>query len=258
MHRFFVSPENLSKELIPLNGETHHHLRSVLRLRPQSEILILDGRGQICRCRLERVEAKSSLARVLVRWWERETALPMKLLQGIPKGDKMTQILQKGTELGITEFQPVLTEHGIARVPAERRTHIQRRWETIVREAARQCCRPLLPVLHPPLDLGQALAGCREELRLLLWEKASSPLAAALPEKAPDGVALLVGPEGGISDQEAALAERHRFLPVRLGPRILRTETAGWTIAAILQHCYGDLNLTEGEKAHRPEKQDPA
>jgi len=246
MHRFFVPPEDMSQDLITLTGETHHHLRTVLRLRPLAEILLLDGRGQICRCRLERTDGQSSLARVQERWWEAETALPVKLLQGLPKGEKMAQILQKGTEMGLTEFQPVLTEHCALHIPADRQSRILQRWEVIVREAARQSGRPILPVVRPLAGLSQALSACREEFRLVLWEKATTPLVDAMPAEKPGSVVLLIGPEGGLSAAEAALAEKYHFIPVRLGPRILRTETAGWAVAAILQHCFGDLNRTEG------------
>jgi 16S rRNA (uracil1498-N3)-methyltransferase len=241
MRRFFVPPADLRGETVPLGAETAQHLGTVLRLGPGAEILLLDGEGTVCRCVVESLGRRGGAARVLERRREAETALPVHLLQGLPKGEKMELVLQKGTELGITAFTPVLAGRGVAVPPVERGAKRLERWARIVREAARQCGRPCLPLLSPPLPLAEALAGCRQELRLMLWEEESRPLAEVLPAGAPRDVALLVGPEGGFAAAEAQAALRAGFVPVRLGPRILRTETAGLAAAAILQYRYGDL-----------------
>lgn len=237
MRRFFVPPENLLGEEVLLPGETSHHLGSVLRLGPGEEVLLLDGLGTLCRCRIETLSRRQGTARVLERWHEEESAFPVRLVQALPKGDKLDLILQKGTELGVTAFVPVSAGRSIAR-PAEGRSE---RWERIVREAARQCRRPRLPIVAPPVPLTEALADCTEDLRLMLWEKESRPLADILPAAPPRNAAVLIGPEGGFSDQEAEAARGAGFVPVSIGPRILRTETAGFAVASILQYLYGDL-----------------
>lgn len=241
MRRFFVSPQTLHADPVPLSEEIVHHLAAVLRLSAGEEVLLLDGEGRLCRCRLESLGRRGGTARVLECWQETESALPVRLLQGLPKGEKMELVLQKGTELGLTAFTPVLAERSIPVPAAERGEKRRQRWERIIREAARQSRRTHLPRLGAVLPLAEALQECGEELRLLLWEEESRPLAEVLPAAAPRDVAVLVGPEGGLSAAEVALARRAGFVPVGLGPRILRSETAGLAIAAVLQYLYGDL-----------------
>lgn len=259
MHRFFVAPELLKGEEIVLPSEVLHHL-CVLRLRGGEEILLLDGSGLLCRCRIASLGKRGGTAHVTQRWREEESAFPVTLLQGVPKGDKMDLILQKGTELGIARFVPVLTGRSIPAPGGSREGGRLERWGRIVREAARQCRRPRLPALDPPVAMAEALADRREELRLFLWEEESRPLAAVLPEIPPRDAVVLVGPEGGFSCEEAKAAVRGGFLPVRLGPRILRSETAGFVVASILQHRYGDLGADRGadpQDLAAPPKENP-
>jgi len=241
MRRFFVPPESLRSERVPLSEEIAHHLATVLRLPVGEEILLLDGEGTVCRCRLESLSRRAAVAGVLERRQQREGVLPVRLLQGLPKGEKMELVLQKGTELGLAAFTPVLAARSVPTPSAERGEKRLRRWERIVREAAQQSRRVVLPCLDGVLPLDEALRQSREELRLLLWEEASRPLAEVLPVAAPRDVAVLVGPEGGFSAEEVAAARAAGFIPVGLGPRILRSETAGLALAAVLQYLYGDL-----------------
>jgi 16S rRNA (uracil1498-N3)-methyltransferase len=241
MRRFFVPPENLQLDPVPLTEEIVHHLGAVLRLQVGEEIILLDGQGRLCRCRLDFLDRRAGTARVLECRQETESALPVRLLQGLPKGDKMDLVLQKGTELGLAAFTPVLAERSIPALSADRGEKRRQRWERIIREAAQQSRRAHLPRLGAVLPLTAALQECDEELRLLLWEEESRPLAAVLPAAAPRDVAVMVGPEGGFSAAEVAVARRAGFVPVSLGPRILRSETAGLAMAAVLQYLYGDL-----------------
>lgn len=253
MRRFFVPPQSLADDPVLLDGDTLHHMTSVLRLPVGEEVLLLDGTGNLSHCRLIRLDRKAGAARVLRRWRETETAFPIQLLQSLPKGDKMELILQKGTELGITRFVPVLAGRSTPKPPEQREDSRLQRWQRIIREAARQCRRPRLPSLSATVPLAEALAACDAELRLLLWEQECRPLAETLPGRRPASAAVLVGPEGGFSAEEARTAAAAGFIPVGLGPRILRSETAGFAVAAILQHHYGDLgsvptpDLPQGE-----------
>lgn len=239
MRRFFVPAPALLGPEVPLPTEVVHHLGTVLRLARDAEILLLDGHGTVCRCRIEQLDRRSGRALVLERWRQAETAFPVRLLQGVPKGDKMELVLQKGTELGVCAFTPVLTGRSLPAGGSE--GNRQKRWQRVLEEAARQSRRAHLPSLDGPLPLAAALADSHEELRLLLWEKGTRPLAEALPSHRPANAAVLIGPEGGFSVEEAAQAMAAGFLPVGLGPRILRAETAGLALAAILQFHYGDL-----------------
>jgi 16S rRNA (uracil1498-N3)-methyltransferase len=248
MHRFFVPSLDPGDEQMPLPDEVRHHL-GVLRAKAGEEILLLDGAGTLCRCRLETVGRAGAQARILARWQEKETAFPIHLFQALPKGEKMELILQKGTELGIRAFTPVLAGRSVPTREKARADNRLQRWHRIVREAARQCRRPLLPQLAAPHPLPQALELCEEELRLLLWEEESRPLAEILPAEPPRSAAVLVGPEGGFDREEVDAARRAGFIPVRFGPRILRSETAGFAVAAVLQYQYGDLGPRREETA---------
>lgn len=234
--RFFVPAASLAGDPVTIDGEPLHHLRTVLRLGPGSEILLLDGTGACCRVRLMTVDRHQATATVIAHRFEQERPCPLRLLQALPKGDKFELVLQKGTELGVTVFQPVLSGRAVSR-PEKGKPE---RWERIVAEAARQSRRPCLPQLEPLRPLAEALTQVDEPLRLVLWEQGARSLAEVLPAQAPTGVAVLVGPEGGFSAAEITDVGTAGFLPVHLGPRILRTETAGLAIAAVLQHLYGD------------------
>lgn len=234
MHRLFVAPETLQNAVVAICGEAFHHV-SVLRLRVGDEVLLLDGCGGLGRAVLRSVSRNAVQAEVLERWDEGEDLLPLRLIQGLPRGEKFEWLLEKGVELGISAFTPVSTER--SQVRGEKFP----RWQRIIQEAARQSRRPLLPSLTPLLPLREALQQTTEALRLMLWEEGSLPLNATLPLETPANCALLVGPEGGFSASEAAAATAAGFLPVSLGKRILRTETAGMAVAAVLQNRYGDF-----------------
>jgi 16S rRNA (uracil1498-N3)-methyltransferase len=241
MHRFFVDSEELAGATVPLTGEVLHHLATVLRMRPGEELELLDGRGLICHCRIVSLGKRQGEARVLTRRQIEERPFPVQLLQALPKGDKLDLVLQKGTELGIQRFVPVLTGRSVPVPDRLREEKRLQRWRRIVREAARQCRRPVVPEVVAPCSLQTALAEAGTGLRLMLWEEESRPLATLLGTVRPAGVTILVGPEGGFAASEVKLAAAAGFVPVRIGPRILRSETAGFAAAAILQYVYGDL-----------------
>lgn len=234
MLRLFIDSAALKSDVVDITGEAFHHL-VVLRLRSGDEVLLLDGGGSLARGVLRQLSRSAAQAEVLERWEEKEDLLPVRLLQGLPRGEKFEWLLEKGVELGISAFTPVRTER--SQVRGEKFA----RWQRIIQEAARQSRRPLLPGLDELQPLSQALQHTTEGLRLMLWEEGSIPLNAVLPLESPASCALLVGPEGGFTGAEAQAAQAAGFLPVSLGKRILRTETAGMAVAAILQNRYGDF-----------------
>lgn len=238
--RFFLPPESLLGDQVTIRGDAHHHLHNVLRTRLGSVLTLLDGQGQCCEVELQAINKREALGRVLRRWREQEKALPVTLIQAVPKGDKFDLVLQKGTELGVRCFQLVKTAHAVPQTDAARMTKREQRWLRIVTEAARQCRRSYLPRVKPASELAEVLNQRTEDLKLLLWEAGSLPLAEVLPEEKPAGVRLLVGPEGGFTDEEVELISAAGFRAAHLGPRILRTETAGLAATSILQYRYGD------------------
>lgn len=247
--RFFLPDCDLGQSALRLSDEVLHHLRTVLRLSVGARIVLLNGRGDACLARIDQLERRQALATVETRWHETETALPLELIQALPKGDKLDLVLQKGTELGIRCFQPALTQRSVALPDAGRARNRQERWERIVQEAARQSHRGVLPEVKPLAPLAEILARPRQGLKLVLWEDGARPLGEALPETPPAAVTLLIGPEGGLAREEVAAILAAGFLPVHLGPRILRTETAGLAATGILQYLYGDLNRTAPQRA---------
>lgn len=238
--RFFLPPESLLGDQVTIRGDAHHHLHNVLRTRLGSVLTLLDGQGQCCEVELQAINNREALGRVLRRWREQENALPVTLIQAVPKGDKFDLILQKGTELGVRCFQLVKTAHAVPQTDAARMTKREQRWLRIVIEAARQCRRSYLPHVKPASELADVVNQRTDDLKLLLWEAGSLPLAEVLPEEQPAGVRLLIGPEGGFTNEEVELISAAGFRAAHLGPRILRTETAGLAATSILQYRYGD------------------
>jgi 16S rRNA (uracil1498-N3)-methyltransferase len=238
--RLFVPTDDLHRERVLLSGEAHHHLCHVLRARIGDLILLLDGRGLCCQGRLEEIQRLQASVRVLRRWHESEQSLPVTLIQALPKGDKFDLVLQKGTELGVSCFQPIETTHSIPVRGGRREAKSQERWQRIIAAAARQCRRSILPELKPICPLAESLEGTHHGLKLVLWEAGAQPLRAVLPAERPAAASLLVGPEGGFSQQEISTVTAAGFQAVHLGPRILRSETASLAVTPVLQYLYGD------------------
>lgn len=246
--RFFIPSEDLATDDILITAEPLHHLNKVLRLKVDDQAILLDGTGACCRARISAIDRDLARAVPLDRWQEQESALPICLQQALPKGDKLDLVLQKGTELGITCFQPVTCQRSVTQADPQRVQKRQQRWTRIISEAARQSRRSVLPELAAVLPLAEAIQSTPNHLRLVLWEQGATPLQETLPAQRPAGVTLLVGPEGGFAPEEVDLVRQAGFLPVHLGPRILRTETAGLAAASILQYLYGDLHLAPTQR----------
>jgi 16S rRNA (uracil1498-N3)-methyltransferase len=238
--RFFVPAGSLQDEQVIISGEPYHHLHNVLRVKTGTEVLLLDGLGLCCEVRIEDLQKKQGSARVVRRWQETSRTLPITLMQALPKGDKFDLVLQKGTELGVSCFQPLETEYAVPNLSQARLSKREQRWQRIVSEAARQSRRNFLPEVKSLETLTSAINEDSQSLKLVLWEAGSIPLAEVLPKKAPAGVKLLIGPEGGFSTAEIKVIRTAGFQAVHLGPRILRTETAGLAATPVLQYLYGD------------------
>jgi len=239
VRRFFVPAEILQGETVEFPQELLQHLH-VLRLRGGAEIELLDGQGGINVVRIERLERREGSGQILARRQETDSAFPVQLLQSLPKGEKLELVLQKGVELGVSHFTPLLSGRSVSRGKASTSRH--QRWQRVVQEAARQCRRPGIPRLDDVCSLEEGVRRCEAPLRLMLWEEGATPLSDVLPGTAPSSAAVLIGPEGGFAAEEVEVARAAGFVPVLLGPRILRTETAGLAAVTLLQYLYGDLN----------------
>ena len=245
LHRFHVRPEAVEGERLTFDAEEARHMFRTLRLVPGDLISAVDGSGGRYTVRLERVTTHAAVGTVLAS--DRrpsESSLAIALAQGVPKGDKLEAIIRASTELGVARIVPIITERTIVRLDAARGRDRARRWQRIAKEAAKQCGRAVIPAVDPPRRLSEFLsADSHGALRLCLWEGDARSLDAVLSGLAGPlrSATVLIGPEGGFSAAEVESANARGFIPASLGPRILRTETAGPAIIAVLQSRLGDL-----------------
>jgi 16S rRNA (uracil1498-N3)-methyltransferase len=226
--RFFISPDQVAGPLITVSGEDVRHIGAVLRMKTGDELLLCDGKGTEYSVKISRVD-RSEIKTEIVNKTRREIVYPRVTLgQGLPKSDKMDWIVQKATELGVATIVPLVTERTIVKVKDEEKRIA--RWQKICREAAMQSSRPDIPSVGRIIAFNDLLRTPNSELqtlKLLPWEEGTTAIKDVL--RGSEGIKhiiVLVGPEGGFSPAEAALATSRGFHPVSLGPNILRTETA--------------------------------
>ncbi len=217
------------------------HVARVLRLQAGDPIELFDGRGGAYRAELSSVDKRVVSAAILEHIdTECESPLPIHLGQAVSRGDKMDFTIQKSVELGVTEITPLLSERCGVKLDAKRWAKKLEHWQQVAISACEQCGRNRIPLLHPPLSLSEWLAQPHTQLALTLHPRQATPLAS-LTDIPADGVRLLVGPEGGLTDEEISAALASGFRTTLLGPRILRTETAALAAIAALQVRFGDF-----------------
>lgn len=242
MQRYFVEPDLFSEDEITIAGDDVHHIVNVMRAKEGEQILVSDGAGRTVRARLSALSAKEVKAQVVEILTE-QTELPVRVTigQGLPKGEKMEWILQKGTELGAYSFLPFSSERTIVKLDAKKEAKKLERWRKIIKEAAEQSHRAVLPQLLSPASFREVLQQAHPYTRCAIaYEKEDGVALHQLLEtmQADDSLLILVGPEGGFSREEVSLAQAEGFLPVSLGPRILRTETASLYILSAVSYQY--------------------
>lgn len=223
---------------IRLPDRAAHHL-AVLRLSRGDVITLFNGQGGECAAELTRVSSKDARARVLSKLTlERESPLSVSIAQCVSSGDRMDITLQKSTELGVSKIVPLASERTVVRLSGDRAEKRVAHWRNVVIAACEQCGRNRVPEVSAITDLGEFFDTTgKNGLRLLLAPDAERKLKELAP---PREVTLLVGPEGGLAPEERRLAERAGFIPVRFGPRVLRTETAPLAAIAAMQALWGD------------------
>jgi 16S rRNA (uracil1498-N3)-methyltransferase len=245
MRRFFIDEHAIRENNAVITGNLFCHMTRVLRLKIGTRVLLSDGIGRRHVGVIESIGKENLVIRL-----EESTLEPERprgplitLYQGLPKGSKMEFILQKCTELGVDSLIPFVAGRSIAQIPQAREAERLNRWRRIVAEAARQSNRASIPELRPVLDFSKLLDSADQTVKLLLWEEEKSnrlkSVLGSLP--LPETVAVMVGPEGGLSKDEVTAATKAGFIPVTLGSRILRTETAGMALLAVLQFFWGDM-----------------
>jgi 16S rRNA (uracil1498-N3)-methyltransferase len=239
MPRFFVDLPLSPGAKIDLPPVPAHHAVRVLRLVKGNEVVLFNGQGGEYPAVLEWVDKDVVSARC--REWrdmERESSLDVRLAQGISSGERMDYTLHTAVEMGVAAIQPLAMRRSVVKLAGDRALRRVEHWQGIVMSACEQCGRNHLPGVAMPLDIPQWLATRPEGLKLFLSPEAGTTLKDLPPPAGP--VWLVAGPEGGFEPEEAGLITDFGFIPVRLGPRILRTETAALAAVAAMQALWGD------------------
>ena len=239
MHRFFAEPGQIGEKEIVITGADVNHIRNVLRMRTGEEVLIADGRGAEYRCKLTDLSENEVRAQIL---WKldgnAELASAITLFQGLPKSDKMDLIVQKCVELGVDRIVPVSTKRAVVKLDAKKEETRLKRWNTISESAAKQSGRGVIPEVSGVMPFGKALEEAKKlDVLLIPYERAEhmAETRRVMGEIRPgQSVGIFIGPEGGFEESEVEEAVAAGARAITLGRRILRTETAGLAVMAML------------------------
>jgi 16S rRNA (uracil1498-N3)-methyltransferase len=243
MRRFTIAPDRIARGRVDFDADESRHLSRVLRLRPGDTVIASDGTGHDYTVRLDTVGAHTTGSILRVVAHDAESPLAVTLVQVVAKGDRMETIVRAVTELGVARVLPALAARTVVRLDTAGWRERTRRWQRVAREASKQCRRGVVPDVQEPRPLADRLSlATASDVALCLWEGDGLPLERALASAvAPRTAVLLIGPEGGLADDEVAAARTQGWTIVSLGRRILRTETAGPAMLAVLQARFGDL-----------------
>lgn len=243
MYRFFVKPEQIDMEekKVHITGSDVNHIKNVLRMRQGETILISAGDNLEYTCLVGEMEAEEVIADIsYVQEVGMELPSKIYLFQGLPKSDKMEMIIQKAVELGVYEVIPVSTARAVVKLDAKKEASKQKRWQTIAESAAKQSKRMVIPQIHSVMKFSEAVNYAGElDIRFIPYELAEDMAhTKKLFEQIEPGqsIGIFIGPEGGFDESEIEQAEEAGAVPITLGKRILRTETAGLTTLSILMY----------------------
>jgi 16S rRNA (uracil1498-N3)-methyltransferase len=241
LRRFYAAPEQICEGVAVLAPDETRHLVRVLRLGVGARVAVSDGQGRHWEAVVESLSPEGAilkLAAPLDPWGE--SPLDLVLCIGLAKGETVDEVMRQATEMGVKEILPFVSERSEKAAP-ERQARRLARWHKIARESLKSCQRSNPPVIHPPQEFRAILAG-PEEVKLLFYEdQRGGGLEARLRRSRPAGVRVVIGPEGGFTPQEVALARDAGFQVVSLGPRRLKVETAALGALALVQYAWGDL-----------------
>lgn len=245
MQRYFVEPNAIGNDIVTITGDDVKHIVRVMRMEAGDNVIVCDGRGQAYRVELTDLGDKAVIARIVeLLQDEVESKVKITLAQGLPKGDKMELIVQKGTEVGISEFIPMDMKRCIVQYDHKKEQKRRERWEKIAKEAAEQAHRTIIPEVTEGKTFKQWMLTLSEyDLVLVPYEGEKVKGIREVLEGHPDAksICVLIGPEGGISEDEIETALAAGAIPVTLGPRIMRTETAGLVAATCILYQYGQM-----------------
>lgn len=239
--RIFHDGMYTSGDILQLSPGASHHIINVLHMKPDQSIILFNGNGGHFDCRIQSIEKKHT---VLVKIGhqhndDKVSALNLTLVQGISRGQRMDYTLQKAVELGVTRVVPVFCEYGNVILAGERQDRRLEHWRKLVINACEQCGLNRIPSIQSPVNLADWFEEQHEGLKIILHPASDCNLSHL---RQPDSnVIILAGPEGGFSENELSLAVANGYQAVRLGPRILRTETAALAAITACQVLWGDI-----------------
>lgn len=244
MARFFVCPSQIKNNHIIIEGEDVKHISKVLRLKNGNKIIICDGQGTDYECIINYME-KNIMARIISIYPSKtEPMNKITLFQSLVKADKMDYIIQKAVELGINAIVPVITERTIVKIENQKKEHSKlTRWKKISEAAAKQSRRGIIPRISPIISLSDAFIKSQEmDCKVIAYEnEKNNKLKNLLANYNGKSIAVFIGPEGGFEENEINLAKEYEVVPITLGTRILRTETAGLAIVSIMMYEMGEM-----------------
>jgi 16S rRNA (uracil1498-N3)-methyltransferase len=243
-HRFFVTPDRVSENQVIFTEDQRKQLLRVLRLHPGDKVIGFDGSGREYLAEIRTLDEARAVGGILeVRTPDTEPSIRLTLMQCLPKGEKLDFILQKCTEIGVAEFVIVEAARSVPRISPDKLPGRLERWSAIVREAAEQSGRTRLPVVRGVIPFREALSGAGDyDAGVIAWEgEQTTALTSELPRlRRAERALYLVGPEGGFTEDEIAAADAEGIMPVSLGARTLRTETAAVVGAALIIYGLND------------------
>jgi len=246
MARFFIAQRDLRENEGLITGQELQHLRRVLRLGPGDQVSLFDETGREHEGVIRSVTEGAARVEIL-RSYETngESPLEVTLAVGLTKGDKMDFVVEKTTELGVRTLVPFVSTYTVPRLDQEKMAKRSRRWRKITLSAAKQCGRSRVPAIRELCDFRELVMQPSEgTLKLLFWEREAQQMLNQVhaTEKSVRSVLAVVGPEGGLSVEEANLGKEHGFKLVGLGHRVLRAETAAVAVMSLVQFLWGDLS----------------
>jgi 16S rRNA (uracil1498-N3)-methyltransferase len=249
MRRFYIDRHRIDENKARLSGQDTKHLRDVLRLCTGDQVRLFDGTGCEYIAEISGIILDEVILNVLTHEiFESQSPVRITLAQAFLKDKKMDTLVRQVSELGIDRWLPFQASRSVARPDGERLKARKERWIKIVREALKQCGRSKLPEICDTVSFGSALSLVKDcDLKIIFWEKSANPISDLLNmnvSKADDpikSVCIVMGPEGGFEDFEVKMAMDEGFIPLSLGPRILKADTASIAACTLIQHLFGDM-----------------
>ena len=246
MAKFFVNPEDVSEDTIVIKGTDVNHIKNVLRLPIGKEILINDRQGHDYQCIIKEIDAEIVTAKIVEAIDNTtEPAVSTVLFQSLVKGEKMEFVIQKSVEIGVTKIVPLMTKRCVVKLESESKMNNKiARWQKIAESAAKQSKRGIVPEITMPMTFKEALEYNKETLDCgcIPYENESSyHIKAYLQSLDVQSIGVFIGPEGGFTEEEVALATEYGVQSITLGKRILRSETAGLVTLANIMYEMGEI-----------------